>query len=583
MGALIFLFAIIPVGCYTQGNISKQEGVLMKKLFAGLLSLVMTMSLLCGGALASAEPAGDIIILFTNDVHCGIEDDIGYAGLAAYEAACREKTPYVTLVDCGDAIQGDVIGTVSQGEYIVDIMNELDYDYAILGNHEFDYGMERLSELMEKAEAEYLAANIAYTGEGESLLGAMTPYALETYGDTTVAFIGVTTPWSTTSSSPTNFMDESGAFVYDFFSGEEGERLYALVQGYVEECRAAGADYVILLTHLGDTEEMSPYSSVELIENITGVDAVLDGHAHSVIPTRVVADEAGEDVVLVSTGTKLANIGQLVITPAGGVYGGLVSRYEEISAETDAFIQSVKALYEEEVNRVVAHSDTALSGYDSSGIRMVRNRETTIGNLCADAYRDVTGADVAIVNGGGIRADLPAGDITYADIIAIHPYGNTLCMVEATGQEILDALEVASRFTAMEYAGDGLAIGEDGGFLSVSGMRYTIDTAVESTVVMDENDFFVEVDGERRVKNVEVLNGDTGEYEPIDPAATYTLACHNYIIKEGGNGQNMFMDNELLIDEAVLDYEVLINYLTNTLNGELSALYSDVEGRITVK
>lgn len=562
----------------------------MKKVFAGVLALAMALSLLCGcGAAAeataeatAAETTEDIILIFTNDVHCGIETDIGYAGLASYVADCREQTPYVTLIDCGDAIQGEVIGTVSQGSYIVDIMNELDYEYAILGNHEFDYGMEQLSSLMETAEAQYLGANIEYTGEGESALQALTPYALETYGDTTVAFIGVTTPFSTTSSSPTNFMDEDGNFVYDFYSGDAGEKLYTLVQTYADECRAQGADYVILLAHLGDVEETSPYTSVEVIENTTGIDAVLDGHAHSVIPSRVVDNEAGEDVILVSTGTKLNNIGRLVITPAGGIYGGLISDYEEKDETVDAFVQSVKALYEERVNRVVASSDVALSCYDNAGIRLVRNRETTIGNLCADAYRDVTGADVAIVNGGGVRADLPAGDITYADIIAIHPYGNTLCMVEATGQEILDALEVASRFTQSEYVADGLALGEDGGFLSVSGMRYTIDTAVESTVVMDENEFFVEVAGERRVKNVEVLNGETGEYEPIDPSATYTLACHNYIIKEGGNGQNMFMDNELLIDEAMLDYEVLINYLTETLNGELSALYSEVEGRITV-
>lgn len=554
----------------------------MRKLFAGALALVLAVTLLCGGASASGQQE-DIIILFTNDVHCGIEDDIGYAGLAAYEEACLEKTPYVTLVDCGDAIQGDVIGTVSQGAYIVDIMNEMDYDYAILGNHEFDYGMEQLAMLIERSEAAYLGANIAYTGEGESALSGMAPYAIEEYGDTAVAFIGLTTPWSTTSSSPTNFMDENGEFVYDFFSGAGGEELYSLVQGYVDECRAAGADYVVLLTHLGDTAEMSPYSSVELIENTTGVDAVLDGHAHSVIPTRVVTDGAGEEVVLVSTGTKLANIGQLVITPGGGVYGGLVAQYEGKDADTDAYVQRVKALYEEEVNRVVAHSDIALSCYDEAGIRLVRTRETAIGNFCADAYRAATGADIAAVNGGGIRADLPAGDITYADIIAVHPYGNTLCMVEATGREILDMLEVACRFTQAEYAGDGLAIGEDGGFLSVSGMRYTIDTSVETGVILDENDMFLEVAGERRVKNAEVLNGETGEYEPLDPEKTYTFACHNYLIKECGNGQNMFADNELLIDEALLDYEVLINYLTDTLGGELSALYSDAEGRITVK
>lgn len=553
----------------------------MKKFLSGIMALVLAVSVLCGGAFAAAEE--DIIILFTNDVHCGIEDDIGYAGFAAYASACREKTPYVTLVDCGDAIQGDVIGTVSRGEYIVDIMNQVGYDYAIPGNHEFDYGMEQLAMLMEKADATYLGANIAYTGAGESALPDMAPYAIEEYGDTAVAFIGVTTPWSTSSSSPSNFMDENGEYVYDFAGGEDGEELYALVQTYVDECRAAGADYVILLAHLGDVSVESPYSSVDVIENTTGIDAVLDGHSHSVIPSRFVTDEAGEDVLLVSTGTKLNNIGQLVITPAGGVYGGLVSEYSAVDEETDAFVQSIKANYEEEVNRVVAHSDMTLSIADGEGYRLVRCRETAIGNLCADAYRAITGADIAAVNGGGIRADLSAGDITYADIIAVHPYGNTLCMVEATGQEILDALEVAARFTTAEYKGDGYSMGEDGGFLSVSGMRYTIDTSIEHSVVTDENDTFVEVTGARRVKNAEVLNAETGDYEPLDPEKTYTFACHNYIIKEGGNGQIMFQDNELLIDEALLDYEVLVNYLSDTLGGEIPAQYSAPEGRITLE
>lgn len=557
----------------------------MKKIYAALMALVLALGLLTGcGAAQTAEETRteDILILFTSDVHCGIEDDIGYAGLAAYAADLREQTPYVTLVDCGDAVQGDVIGTVSQGQSLVDIMNQVGYDYAVLGNHEFDYGMEQLTALLTQANAQYLGANIVYTGSGENALEALQPWAMEEYGDTAVAFIGVTTPWSTTSSRPTNFMDEDGNYVYDFAAGDEGEKLYGLVQGYVDEAAEAGADYIVLLTHLGDTEEMTPYSSVELIENITGVDAVLDGHAHSTIPTRIVEDEAGEDVVLVATGTKLNNIGRLVITPEGGVYGGLVSQYEKKDGETDAFVQEVKELYEDQVNVVVAHSDTALSCNDEAGFRLIRCRETAIGNFCADAYRAVTGADIAVVNGGGIRADLPAGDITYADIIAVHPYGNTLCMVEATGQEILDMLEVASRFTTAEYQGDGLTLGEDGGFLSVSGLRYTVDTTVETTVVMDENDMFSEVAGARRVKDVEVLNGETGEYEPLDPEGVYTLASHNYIIKQGGNGMNMFLDNELLIDEAILDYEALITYLTDDLGGELSALYAGPEGRITV-
>lgn len=134
----------------------------------------------------------DIVILFTNDVHCGIEKNIGYAGLVEYKELMEEKTPYITLVDCGDAIQGDTIGTVSKGEYLVDLMNEAEYDLAVLGNHEFDYGMDKLGDLIEKAEAKYLSCNISYTGSEENELAGVKAYEIITYGNTDVAFIGVT-------------------------------------------------------------------------------------------------------------------------------------------------------------------------------------------------------------------------------------------------------------------------------------------------------------------------------------------------------------------------------------------------------
>lgn len=200
-------------------------------------------------------------------------------------------------------------------------------------------------------------------------------------------------------------------------------------RGYVDECVEAGADYVILLTHLGDGEEFSPYSSVELIANTTDVDAVLDGHSHSVISSAVVENQDGEEVLLSSTGTGLTNIGQLVITQNGMVSTGLISSYGNKNAEMEEFVLDIKATYEEEMNEVLAASDTSLSCSDEAGVRLVRNRETTIGNFCADAYRAVSGADIAFIQGGGIRADLPEGDITYADLFAVHPWANTLCMV----------------------------------------------------------------------------------------------------------------------------------------------------------
>ena len=524
----------------------------------------------------------DIVILYTSDVHCGIDENIGYAGLVSYKEWVEEKTPYVTLVDCGDAVQGEVIGTVSNGEYLIDIMNEAGYELAVLGNHEFDYGMEQTGDLIEQANAQYLGCNISYTGEGDNELADVKPYEIIDYGDTSIAFIGVSTPYSVTSSTPTYFMDENGEYIYEFAAGEGGSVLFECIQKNVDECREAGADYVVLLTHLGDADEFSPYSSIDVIGATTGVDVVLDGHAHSEISCRVEKNKDGDEVLLSAVGTKLTNIGQLVITADGHITTGLVDFYTEKDDAITEVIEDIKASYEAEMGKVVAHSDIALSCSDSEGIRRVRNRETTIGNMCADAYRAMAGTDIAFVNGGGIRDDLPEGDITYADIIAVHPFGNTLCAIEVTGQEIMDFLEHVNQFVQTEAAADGLAVGEDGSFQQVSGLKFTVDTSIPSSVVLDENGMFVSIEGDRRVKDIMIMN-DSGEYEPIVADKTYTMASHNYLIKEGGSGTDMFTDNVLLIDEGMIDYEILINYITENLNGEMSALYSETEGRIVIR
>ena len=523
----------------------------------------------------------DIVVLYTSDVHCGIDENMGYAGLVSYKEWVEEKTPYVTLVDCGDAVQGEVIGTVSNGEYLIDIMNEVGYELAVLGNHEFDYGMEQTGDLIEQANAQYLGCNISYTGEGDNELADVKPYEIIDYGDTSIAFIGVSTPYSVTSSTPTYFMDENGEYIYEFAAGEGGSVLFECIQKNVDECREAGADYVVLLTHLGDADEFSPYSSIDVIGATTGVDVVLDGHAHSEISCRVEKNKDGDEVLLSAVGTKLTNIGQLVITADGHITTGLVDFYTEKDDAITEVIEDIKASYEAEMGKVVAHSDIALSCSDSEGIRRVRNRETTIGNMCADAYRAMAGTDIAFVNGGGIRDDLPEGDITYADIIAVHPFGNTLCVIEVTGQEIMDFLEHVNQFVQTEAAADGLAVGEDGSFQQVSGLKFTVDTSIPSSVVLDENGMFVSIEGDRRVKDIMIMN-DSGEYEPIVADKTYTMASHNYLIKEGGSGTDMFTDNVLLIDEGMIDYEILINYITENLNGEMSALYSETEGRIVI-
>ena len=562
----------------------------MKKLLALLVAAMLLFSL-CGCQKKGSDPAleagineissdDDIIILFTNDVHCSIDENIGYAGLSAYKKDMEGKYKYVVLADCGDFSQGSYEGAVSKGECIVELMNAVGYDFAVIGNHEFDFGMEQLEKNIRNLDAQFLNCNVTYTGDGEDWLGENTkPYEIKTFGRTKVAFIGISTPWSVTTSTPTYFM-EDGKYVYDFCGNAGADYFYANVQKNVDECREKGADFVVILSHLGvATDADSPFTSLELIENTTGIDAVLDAHTHVEASCWIQRNKDGEDVLLSSTGTKLANIGKLVLSQDGTASVGYVDSYAEKDDAVAEKIASVHSLFDEQMNAVVGHTDMVLSCSDGDGIRMVRSRELAIGDFVADAYRIIGGADIGMCNGGGIRADLPSGDITYRDIIAVNPYGNTLCVVKVTGAEIVDMLEFFCRNVQAEYEKDGKAFGEDGNFQQVSGLSFTVDTSIESSALADESGTFIGVGGERRVSDVKILRD--GVYVPIELDAVYTLASHNYMIKNGGAGMLDFLaDHELVIDESGTDYQMLIDYIA-LLDGDLSQ-YESVAGRITI-
>ncbi|MGN1189838.1 MAG: bifunctional metallophosphatase/5'-nucleotidase, partial [Candidatus Ornithospirochaeta sp.] len=432
-----------------------------------------------------------------------------------------------------------------------------------------------LATLLEKADAQYLNATITYSGNGNNLLGSTVPYVIERYGYLDVAFIGVSTPESITKSTPRYFM-EGDEFVYDFASGDE---LYAAVQSVVDEVRAKGADIVIVISHLGVEEGSEPNRATDLIANTTGIDALIDGHSHTTAPCELVADKSGKKVVYTQTGTKLNAIGKLTISKDGSIKAELVTEAEK-DAEVTAFIDNLKSEYESLVNTVVAHTAVELSIVDENGVRAVRNRETAIGDLCADAYRAVADTDIAFVNGGGIRATIKQGDITTANMISVHPYGNYLCSCYATGAEILDALEHSVVNTSAIAAQDGKAVGESGGFLQVSGLKFTIDTSVASSVKKDDKGLFVAVEGERKVKDVYVEKN--GEWEPLDPEATYTVACHNYMLQDMGDGYTMFADNQYILDNTMLDNQVIITYICDFLGGNVGEEYAEPQGRITV-
>ena len=519
-----------------------------------------------------------IIILHTNDVHCQIDQkknkdeivtNIGYAGVLAYKKEMENLHGInnVTLVDAGDAIQGGPIGTLSKGEYIVDIMNYVGYDVACPGNHEFDYGMENFLKLStETSKANYICCNFRDL-EGNTILS---PYTLIKYGDLTIAYLGINTPESFTKSSPIYFQDENGNYIYDFAQGEKGQTLYKTVQKYVDEAIKEGANYVVAIGHLGDEGASEYWSSKSLIKNTYGIDIFIDGHSHEVY-SEILKNKKGKNVLLAQTGTKLQNLGKITInTKNKKITSEFISNYKAQDEDAVNYIEGIKNKFSDVLQEVVAKSSVTLTTLDpTTHKRAIRNSETNLGDFCADAYRAMVGADIAFANGGGIRADIEEGDITYEEIINVHPFGNEICMIETTGQDILDALEVG----ACEYPI------ENGGFLQVSGLSYTIDPSIPSSVVFNERGQFVKVDGKYRITEVIVGN------EPLVLNKTYTLASHNYMIKNGGDGYTMFMDDKMIKDSVVIDNGALINYITENLNGVISDEYKNPKGsgRIIIK
>lgn len=531
-----------------------------KRLLALLLVVVMVLS---GCSQTAKLPEKDVVILYTNDVHCGVDDTIGYAGLAAYKAEMKAAGNEVLLVDAGDAIQGAPIGTVSKGEYITDIMNEVGYDLAIPGNHEFDYGMEQFLAITEKAEFPYISANFMDLTTNKPVLDA---YKIFEVAGTKVAFVGISTPKTITTSTPVYFQNENGEYIYGFCQDETGEGVYAKVQAAVDAARKAGARFVIAVGHLGIEADCAPWTSNDIIANTTGIDVLIDGHSHSTVASESVKNKEGNPVLLTQTGTKLTNIGKLVITTDGTITTELVSEYAEKDATAESFIGGIKAQYDAQMQTVVAHSDYELTIYQPDtdpAVRIVRNAETNLGDLCADAYRVIGGSDIGFMNGGGVRASIAAGDITYENILTVMPFGNNLCVVEATGQQILDALEMGARSVPSE----------SGGFLQVSGLTYEIHTNVASGVQLDTDGLFTGVEGEYRVQNV-MVGG-----EPLDLAKTYTVACHDYMLKNCGDGFTMFKGCTVLKDMVMVDNQMLTTFIIENLGGTVGEEYSNPFGQ----
>ncbi|MBR3953827.1 MAG: bifunctional metallophosphatase/5'-nucleotidase, partial [Oscillospiraceae bacterium] len=544
----------------------------MKKILSLVLAAIMVLSM--GITAFAAE--NDVVILYTNDVHTYIDGALSYDVIAGYKTQLTAAGNDVILVDAGDHIQGTAYGSMDKGKTIIELMNSAGYDLATLGNHEFDYGMEgRINVTDVWASFPYVSCNFFHEADGIRGASVLDTYKVFTAGGKKIAFIGITTPESFTKSTPKYFMDEHGKYIYGIAGGEDGQELYDAVQAAIDAA-SAEADIVIALGHLGDDVSSQPWTSEELIANTTGLDAFIDGHSHSTVVGKNVADKNGDAVLLTQTGEYFDTIGKMTIKADGTVTTELVT---EVTAEPDAATKAIKEAWMTDVDtllgtKIGTAGEIVLDNYDAEGNRLVRKYETNTGDFAADALYhlfDVTEGlkvDAAIMNGGGVRNKAITGDISYKTCKEIHTFGNVACLITVTGQQLLDALEWGAKNTPAS---------ENGGFLHVSGVTYEVHGYIPSTVQADDKGVWVGgPTGEYRVKNVTVGG------QPLELDKEYNLAGYNYTLRDLGDGFAMFDGAKAVKDYVMEDYMVLANYVQSFGGGVLPEKYAAPQGRITV-
>ena len=529
---------------------------------AGVTTAAAAMAV--GAPAASACWTGEkseVTILYTNDVHTYIDKqapELTYAAIAALKQSYQNAGKKVLLVDAGDHVQGTAYGSMDQGASIIELMNAAGYDAATPGNHEFDYGMDRAKELMRDADFPYLSCNWV---DLRTNLRVLPEIKVFVRGGVRIAFVGITTPETFTKSTPAYFMNKAQTkYIYDILGGEDGQKLYSAVQKAVDKAKCL-ADVVIGLGHLGVDPSSSPWTSEEVIAHTTGFDAFIDGHSHTVMENKQVADASGRLVTLTQTGSYFANVGEMTIAPDGTISTRLVSTYDQedvaVAAEQAAWVSSV----DEMLGEKIAVADTKFYITDpATGKRRIRSGETNLGDFVADGiytyFNEVEQlhCDIAIMNGGGIRSDEDAGYWTFKTCKQVSPFGNVACLMSVTGKQIQDALEFAARFAGAEGK-------ENGGFLQVAGATYEIRTDIPNTVQTDDKNVWIgSATGTPRVQNVKIYDRHTGTYEPLDPAKTYALAGMNYTLRNLGDGFAMFDGAELIKDYVSEDYLVMSTY-----------------------
>lgn len=566
----------------------------MKKIITLLFSILMGISLVaCGNTqtVASTEdvkavetiqerknPDKNVTLLVTSDIHGGVEEGFTLAGVYEKRKEYEAKGDYTLLIDDGDLLQGGLLSSMSKGEDLIDIANAAGYDIMTFGNHEFDYGMEKFLSNAKKLNCSYVSCNFNENGKL-----VFKPYVIKEIGGAKFAFIGINTPDSLTSSAPKYFQDAKGNFKYGFFQGEEGKLLFAKVQESIDNAKAEGADFIIGVAHVGQKEATGLYKYTDIISNTRGFDIFLDGHSHDTDQVNM-KDMDGNEVFRMGVGTKLACLGTVTITPAGTIEHELLTYKQPAEGEepvkydnvVSQIVQEKNSKIDESMLQKIGTTDFNFTIYDPTAvdeagkpIRIVRRMETNLGNFVADAYKERTGADCAFVNGGGVRADIGKGDITVSDIKNVQPFGNIICLLEVTGQQILDAMEWGCK----------VAPAESGAFPQISGMSFDLDTSIENPCKKDDSSgLCIGIEGERRVKNLKI-NG-----EDVDLSKKYKMSTLSYMALDHGDGYTAFDGCEVLEMGVAEDYTLILDYIKENLGGKIPENYKDPygEGRINI-